>query len=306
MDGDVTSTEAVVEESQAELAEEAGELDPEEGSNEEIPEGEEDSSEEGGELQYYEDDAEYLKEQGIDGVEDIETLAAEYKKLRQAEEVRARTPNTYQQHPTPPQPGPGAQSGGSEEPTYKPQIFSDTINRTLEASPGMDEDSKKSYRSLGTLFDQAWGPVAKQLEDQRSFTMYAMSHIGQYLRDDSWTRFPKEYKGSVRRDELDPIMGQHGFLDYRQAMFELAKNRPELMPLMAKAHEDRGVEKGRKLRLRKSGSSRRGQPQKTTGQPWKPYVRSDGSLDQAKLDKLKPEQSDKIIDARIKFLQSQQ
>jgi len=124
---------------------------------------------------------------------------------------------------------------------------------------------------------QALGLYARQLTSQQST-----------ISEMEWNTFPKRFKDSVKRHELDALINANRAGSYHEAFKQLAfSNRPELLRVMA----DIGSSPPKKGTINKP--RRRGM--KRT-QDFMKYLNDDGSVNQAELHKLDPKKRLEVLD----------
>ena len=245
------------------------------------------------EPEYFESEKEYLESLGVGDFDGVNSLVSDYKeklkKLKQYEAMSIDDNITPKEKTT-----------KEEVDNLRDNMFSETFGEFSKYAP--DEKTKEFYGFLGKALDQGMSPFVKTVDQQNKMVSNAILQVVRYLRDDSWNRLPNEFKNLASREQVDKIMDSYGFLDYRQGFNGYVLKNPNLLSQYAKMNEQKGIDKGRKIKFPKSNSPRRDKsktPDSGGGVNIKKYILPDGEINKQALNRLPVNKRNEILDAII-------
>jgi len=284
------TAEESAEETTEEETEEPSEEEAEETTAEESAETEEKAEEE---TEVWDSEEDYLKEHKLPGdPKSLDEVIKSYKSLlRESKRQQTERPKA------------------DEEPVREPAPETEDRKQTFDETPvrkyvdqliqeeRISQENAASYRSLANIVDAGLAPMRTGVEKQMKMFLAGMGSIVNHVRDQSWRSF--RFKHLASRDELESYMNRYGMIDFEQALRRMAvDDKPDLLPQIFR--DERGRDKGGKQRkLKRFSSGRRGKPTETGTRPYAAYLTPDKALDEAKLDRLKIEQKEKIVNAYL-------
>jgi len=267
----------------------------EEGAEEEEPE-------------YWESEEAFLAEKGLPGspksidevLNNYKNLLREFKRQQSLEDDASfEKPDHLGVQPTI---TPKATEAKAGEPIFTKNVATNHVESLIKAGQ-VEADKEQSLRASAHFMDSVLNPTITKMETAFNQVADVMYRVVGSVRKVSWDRFP--YKKAADRARLDKIMNQYGLLDYETAFRQLVLDDPNMLGELQRTSEQRGIKKGKKLKIRRSITNRRGKPVSKPGQVWRPYVDRDGNLDEGKLSRLSIEKKEKIVDAYDDFLTKQ-
>lgn len=248
--------------------------------------------------EFYESEAAYLQDKGIEGIENIDDLVERYKQA-QSHPLEHETP------PKQPQP---QQTADEQESVFGRDIVAEHIDGLIK-SGRITQDNATNYRAMAEVLDGPLNGMIKKQEAVLNLLAQNLTNAMDGLRAGSWVRFtrkgyvPEERLGTIRK-QLDSRLNAMGGVDYEAAFREMAIHDPDLFKGYA-AKTFAPEKKGGKS-LSRFTSGRRSAPATPPGMSkFRPYLEPGGNLDKKKLARLSIKKQSEVVDGWLAYLEKQ-
>ena len=190
----------------------------------------------------------------------------------------------------------------SPQQSYFNTKAADATIKAMEES-GMFGENKElaaSYKSIAKVIDNAYGAELGKAEQVMTTMFSELTRLRDRVLGMEWRGINPDVQKRVKREDIDRLMNDHKLSDYESAVkFYAMTKDPTIFKLLTQKAQESQVQPNKNNKRFRWGARGGGQSNYDS-QGYKQYLNPDGSVNEAKLNRLPQKAGDKILDEIIK------